>query len=219
MNIDEAATILNEKKEVLFNGVQTLLKANLVNIAYPEMALETANKAIAQIIKLNLDAETLKGISQKIGLWLESKEPESYAELTEYFSEAAIAEKIQYYAEGAARFFEKRFNTSEALKYYEKALLFTIDKNKQKNLLRSASRMNILIGNYKDAAVRLNKLISLGDETLEDYSLLGMAYTKMRDYKSARQTFENGAKKAKSAADIAQFKNSLGNNCFYSGRL
>lgn len=208
--------------EEVADCVKELVVIGFVKIEYPSMSVSLTNKAIGQTMKGAIDAARLKEISAALGKWLVVKEPANCAEIAEYFSDAGLTAEALRYAEAAAQRFEERFNNSEAARFYRMALVNVTDEIKKKTLSRSVARMGILTGRYKDAISSVEGLLKSGDETLENYRLLGMAYTKMHDFEHARQWYEAGLKKMTdetAITDIVQFKNSIGNVYFYTGNI
>lgn len=213
---------IEELTKINKNDLQSRMKELVLNgfviNKYPSMDVSVTNKAIAQAVRASLESERFKELSREMGSYVEKKDPGALAELAEYFSDANVGDRAQCYAESAARYFEERFNNSEASKFYELALKYVTDEGKKRTFIRSASKTSILMGSFKNSVARLNELISSGDENLENYRLLGMAHAKMHDYDNARKWYELGLGKTTSETpviDIIQFKNSLGNVFFY----
>lgn len=222
LSLDHIATLTKLDKEDIQALVRELVTMGFANLNYPSMDVNVTNKAIAQVVKSNLEETKLKDISLRLGTWLESHDPQALPEIAEYFDEAKSSDRAQCYAESAAKQFEEKFNNSEAARYYEMALSHVSDETKRRNLIRVVSKMNVLMGRYKNAISKLEELISLGDQSLDNYRFLGMAYAKMHDYDNSRKWYEEGLKKMTEetvVTDLVQFKNSLGNVFFYMGNL
>ncbi|MBI2092236.1 MAG: tetratricopeptide repeat protein [Deltaproteobacteria bacterium] len=202
--------------------IQKLVTMGFANIAYPSMVVNLSNKAIGQTVKSNLDKKTFADLSIKLGNWLEKADSAAIAEIADHFSDAENPDKALVFSETAAKQFEEQFNLSEASKYFNQALKFAVNEEKRKNLIRAISRADIMMGRYKEAIAKLEGLLKNGDETLENYRILGMAYSKMRDFAHAKSWYEEGLKKMTdetAITDIVRFKNSLGNVSFYTGDL
>jgi len=222
LRLDDACELLKFEKDEGLKFVQELVSSGFADLVYPSMDVKITNKAIAQVIKSGLDAQRLRELSGLLGLWFEKHDKSSLAELAEYFNESGRSDYAECYAESAAKSFEEKFNNSDAAKYYELALKHSNDPAKKRGLIRAVSRMNILMGVYRSAIERLEKLIAEGDRALENYRLLGMAYSKMRDFVRAQKWYEDGLRIMNddtAITDIVQFKNSLGNVYFYTGDL
>lgn len=218
LTVDEMAELLALDKTLLLEDVQKLVSAGFVNIVYPSVVVNLSNKAIAQAIKSGMENISLKEVCEKLGVLAEKRPQKVLSEIAEYFIGAETKEKAFYYSNAAAKHFEEKFNNSEALKFLTYALKFASGDDPKRELERSASRVEIMMGRYKDAIPKLEKLIKGGDMALENYRLLGMAYTKIHDFAHAKSSYEDGlAKMSDESAiiDLVRFKNSLGNVCFY----
>ncbi len=222
LTTDNIAQILSVQNDEILKNVQELISNGFVTMKYPVMDVNAANKAISQVIKTNMDPERLKIVSLSLGKWLEITDKTAFAEMAEYFDEAGASDYAECYAESAGKYYEERFNNSEAAKYYALALRHVKDEAKKKNMIRAVSKMNVLMGSYKDAIEKMEAMINAGDKTLENYRLLGMAYAKMRQFDRALKWYEEGLTSMTDETAITEsvlFKNSLGNVYFYSGDL
>jgi tetratricopeptide (TPR) repeat protein/predicted Ser/Thr protein kinase len=223
LSIENLAALTSLGKDKVIESLPELSKIGFANVSYPSTEIALTNKAIAQAIKSGLKEPRLKEISTALGAWLEKADPSALPEIAEYFAESGVNDRAQCYAESAAKFFEERFNNSEASKFYELALTHVVEGDKKKrDLIRATARTGVMMGKFKDSIARLEDLIKGGDATLENYRILGMAHSKMHDFDHARQWYEAGLAKMSdetAITDIVQFKNSLGNVFFYMGNL
>jgi serine/threonine protein kinase/tetratricopeptide (TPR) repeat protein len=220
--LDDLVTLTGQKRESVLEHIQKLVTIGFATIAYPSMAVNLSNKAIGQTVKSNLDKKIFADVSIKLGSWLEKVDSSAVAEIADYYGEAEEPAKASIFAEAAAKQFEDQFNLSEASKYFNLALKFSANDEKKKSLTRAIARAEIMTGKYKEAISKLEGLLKGGDETLENYRILGMAYSKMRDFAHAKSWYEEGLKKMTdetAITDIVRFKNSLGNVSFYTGDL
>ncbi|MBU4484676.1 tetratricopeptide repeat protein, partial [bacterium] len=222
LTIDELAEITEIEKDAMNEISQELMQLNFARRDFSSMQLYVENRAMAQVIKESLDEKELEDLSSKLGRWLEISDSEKNVDLANYFINTNDKKRIKKYSLEAAKQLEHAFNCYEAMKYYKIADKYVETDKEKLELIRAKAKLNIVIGNFIEAAKALEVLDKESKAIIDDYQVLGIAYSKLHEFPKAKSWYEKGLQNITdetAITDIVQFKNNLGNIHFYMGEL